>query len=257
LEHKALKDWGIVIAAGGCAGAELSETIGADSKAAALFRGEPCIRHVHRACRESGVDCVAVAGSKSALEAVVSEADRTADEGETNISTAANGIAALPGVNKLLILPCDTPLLSGEHIRSFLFDCDTRIRADTWFAAGLSSKARVMEVFPGASYTFLRFAEGQHASGGLYATSRDGFLAAREILEYASRNRKSQLGLLLRFGIWGALRYLFGRLSFADAERRAGKLLGGQAIIIPTAHPATTLDFDTVEDWHYLKSIEG
>ncbi|MCH8273796.1 MAG: nucleotidyltransferase family protein [Armatimonadetes bacterium] len=260
-----LKDpaqWGAVILAGGREVGDLAAAMGTPLKALAQFAGRPSVSFVLEACRSAGVVRIAVAGDPDVHRALdlTGENEMEAEAGTTNLRTARNGVEALNRDGPLLILPCDSPLLTGEHLAHFIESVAKRLGPeppDKWFAVGLARREEVEREMPGAPNRIIRLQEGQFASGALYAASRAGFETAFVFLEGAGRDRKSQFRLLMRIGLWNALRYVAGRTSLQDAERAGRRILGGRTVVIPDCHPFTTMDFDAVEGWSYLSRWFG
>ena len=249
--------WGAVILAGGTAGESLTGATGEPVKGLVTFDGKPSVAYALDACRDAGIGKVALVAGEEIRKRIgaLSGLERYAEPGSNNIQSARNGMAEIESDLPLLILPSDSPLISGDHLRGFIHSVSGRLGAmppDRWFAAGIALKEEVEKRLPGAEYKYVRLKEGRFAAGGLYAASRQGVEAALKQLETASRNRKSQLKLALQVGVLNLCRYCLGLISLTDAERLAGRLLGGEAIIISDSHPFTTMDFDTPEDWSYL-----
>jgi len=255
VEHQAItSDWSAVITAGGDAPPGLREAIGTPHKSFAEFGGLPSVAHVVEACLGAGIERIAVVAEEEARGGLSAYSVSHAQPGASNIQSAKSGMNALGSGGKVLFVPGDSPLLRASQILHFISRLEERLSVaeEPWFAIGFSPKAHVEDAFPGAPYRYLRLREGKFASGALLAASTSGFDSALRILEDASRNRKSQLRLLLKFGPGALLSYFAGRLSLAQAEQRAARVLGGEAIIVPDCHPASTYDIDTLEDWRWL-----
>ncbi len=258
-EYQALKrGWGAVIAAAGEADPSLAAACGAKYKSLAILGGKPAVSYVLDACRLADLDQIAVVGQPEVIAALgeLRENELTAQPGDSPFSSARNGLQQLHPALKVFFLPSDSPLISWFDLNTFQAKIDKRLwqnQSERWFAAGLSPKSEVQKHYPNAPYKYLRFFGERFASGALYAASRPAVEHAIEILERSIANRKSQLRLAWQFGLINLGLYLSGLMSLARAEKRAGRLLGGEAFIIPTCHPRTTLDFDDVADWQFLK----
>ncbi|HRI44444.1 MAG TPA: NTP transferase domain-containing protein [Fimbriimonadaceae bacterium] len=249
--------WGVVIAAGGTVEPELRQAIGSHRKALARLGPRTSLAWTLDAVAEAGLGpCVTVTGSDVADEIAHGE---FVAEGRSAIDNARLGLEALPkSVEAVLFIPADTPLMDGPMLREFAEGIDRRVEVDNWCAAGLTPAGRFREAFPEATYKALRLREGPHLSGALYAASPIGLRTALDLAGSMRRSRKSQLAMAKKLGILNMLRYFSGRVSVERAEAIVGRLLGIQTIIVPDCHPATCLDFDTVEDWqHVLRAFES
>lgn len=252
--------WGVVVAAGGEAGAGLEEVIGAPRKAMAVVAGKTSLAWTLEAIEGAGLErCVTVTGSDIASEVTFGA---FVPEGTSAIENAHLGLQVLgDSVDGVLFLPADTPLLRSDDL--VRFTSSVRYRADSvgspsrWYAAGLSSASAFAAEYPGVPFDSLRLREGPHLSGALYACSREGLVHILDLASAIRRSRKSQAQMLWRFGLWNVIRYRFGSISISDAERILTRALGGSAWLDPHCHPSTCLDFDTPEDWLGIQRIVG
>ena len=239
-----------MIAAGGRSDDKLAAATGAAYKALARVAGIPSLLRVLSAC--SSYETAVVADEEVRVSLGLCS---VAEPGASSIGSIRSGLATLSGDGPTVFLPCDCPFIEVADVNAFVGSIEARLGAEPpakWFAAGLSSETAVRLRFPDADYRFLRFREGRFASGGLFAASRAGVESALGVLEKAAKSRKSQLRLAFSFGLFPAARYLAGKISLAEAEARAGKILGRTGYLIQNCRPETTLDFDTPEDWAYI-----
>ncbi len=165
-----------------------------------------------------------------------------------NLRVAAVGAAR----GSLLLATGDIPLLVAAAVEDFLARC-AAMPGDIHYS--VVSQDVVQRSYPGARRTYVRLADGVFTGGNL-------FLVRREALEtviawgervYALRKQPLRLGLLLGpLFVW---RLVLGHLTMADAEQRAGRLLGlmGRAVITP--FPAIGVDVDRPEDLSLIRAI--
>ena len=259
IEYQALKrGWGAVIAAAGEADPSLAAASSTKYKSLAILNGRPVLSYILDACRQADLDQIVIVAQPEVLEAIgeLRENELTAQPGDSPFTSAKNGLEQLHPALKIFFLPSDSPLITSHDLIMFQAQIEKRlstVNCERWFAAGLSPKSEVQKHYPTAPYKYLKFFGERYASGALYAASRPAIEHAIEILERSITNRKSQLRLAWQFGLINLGLYLSGLMSLKRAERRAGRLFGGEAFIIPTCHPRTTLDFDDVADWQFLK----
>jgi CTP:molybdopterin cytidylyltransferase MocA len=244
-------NWGIVIAAGGSVEPDLGRAIGAPRKALARIGNKTSLAWTLEAVATADLGpCVTVTGPDVASEVLHGT---FVAEGESAIDNARIGLEALPStLDAVLFIPADTPLMTGGMLRAFAENVVQRAQADRWCAAGLTPAHRFREVYPEATFRALRLREGPQLSGALYAASPAGLRAALDLAGSIRRSRKNQLAMAWKLGPFAMLRYLSGRVSMPTAEAILGRLMESQAILVPDCHPATCLDFDTVEDWRYV-----
>lgn len=228
--------------------------MGTTRKALARFGQVTSLGLTLEAVRKAGFDsCVTVSGLDVKPEVSHGE---FLPEGQSAIDNARLGLEALGSeVEAVLFIPADSPLLDAEMLLSFTKAVAVRADHERWYSTGLSPLSGFSERFPEAEVQSLKLREGKFLSGALYATSPAGLIHALDLLTAMRRNRKSQAAMAWKLGPFNLARYALGRVSLSDAERIVGRALGGQAVIVPDAHPATCLDFDTVADFEVIQRM--
>lgn len=212
------------------------------------------------ACREVGFDSITVVTDEATARTLtLNDGERLAPPGMTNVQSTLNGLESLPEHALTLITPCDAPLMQPEHIAHYLGEVEARRRASDsrgiWFSVGLADEREVRQRYPDVRYRYLKFREGRFAAGALYASSPASIRCAAQQLGVGSERRRSVPRLVLQVGMLSLVRYLLGLVSVSEAERRIGDILGGECHIITGCDPATTMDFDTLEDLRALERI--
>jgi hypothetical protein len=174
-------------------------------------------------------------------------------EGETQIENARRAVEALGGVEAVLFLPADTPLLTALMLNSFMSAVAQRAKEDRWLAAGVTSVEEFRQILPRTETQSINLKDGALLSGALYAASPSAFLHALKLLSEMSVSRKNQLAMLLKLGLWSVVRYLMHQVTIAEAEQRLGRAFDAQAIVITGCHPLTAADIDDVADYDELR----
>lgn len=252
--------WHCVIAAGGAAPEEIAQATGARTKGGVDLLGATSLVRVLDACRAAGFESIAiVADEGTARYTDLKQGERVVHPGETNIQSTLNGLAGLPDKAPTFLTPCDVPLMEPDHIRRFLETVEERRRGVSedayWFAVGLADEPDVRRRYPGVPYRYIKFREGRFAAGALYASSPASIRQTARQLGIGSEHRKSMPGLVLQVGLFSLVRYLLGWVSIAEAEDRVGRLLGGKCMIITGCDPATTMDFDTLDELRHVERL--
>ncbi|MCA0361845.1 MAG: nucleotidyltransferase family protein [Armatimonadetes bacterium] len=250
-----LKDWGVVIPAGGLVPDPLATRLGTPRKALAQILGRTSIEWTLDAVRGAGFTQIAVVSGEDVHEVIGD--DHWVPESSGQIENAQAGLTALGSPSKILFLPADSPFLDPAGLREFVSEIEMRRNLDEpkWYAAGLCTRARYEEVFPGWSNPSIRLRDADLMSGAYFATSLDGFQHGADLFRSISESRKSQFKMLLRFGLVPLVRYFFHRVSLGEAESRLSKAFSGQALIVPSADARSIADIDTVEDYERLIGV--
>jgi GTP:adenosylcobinamide-phosphate guanylyltransferase len=163
-----------------------------------------------------------------------------ADRGSllANVEAAAQ---ALEGATWLLFCAADLPLLTGGAVARFLEACAAR-PADFYY--GVVRQEDLEARFPGARKTFVRVREGSFTGSSLVLARPEVLGRIRPLLSQAVEARKNPARLASLLGGSTVVKYLTGRLTLADVERRAFELTGlrGAAVVCPD--PEVALDVD-------------
>lgn len=230
------------------------------NRALVRFGGRASIWRILEALREAGIEHCATVGPDE-LRPSVQYGTLLEEQPGGAMANAWHGAQSLFDCSDaLLFFPADTPLVTGPMIRQFLERVESRIvggQAGAWFGAGLCPTPLFLQEFPNCPARSLRLRESRFVSGGLFATNRQGLEQGMSLFSEIRGNRKSIAKMAWRIGPIPFLLYACGFLTMQRAERVLSKTLGGQVVLDPTAHPATCMDFDTVQEYRALRAVLG
>jgi len=102
----------------------------------------------------------------------------------------------------------------------------------------------IEEKFPGVKRTYIKLADATVTGGNVFMVDAPVVRKNRGIIEKALDMRKNPLALGSLLGLPIILKYLFGRLSIADVEKRAWDKLAlvGRGVIVPYAEIGVDVD---------------
>ncbi|CCO08604.1 NTP transferase domain-containing protein [Desulforamulus hydrothermalis] len=210
------------------------------------------INYVLNALQQSGqVGRIMVVGPAAVKEVLPPQVQWTA-AGQSLTENIQRGCSQMN--RPFLLVTSDIPLLTGEAVTGFVSLCGDR-SLDFYFP--LVPKEMITARFPGAKRTYIRFREGIFTGGNLFWVNPrvvDGCLGlARELVQL----RKQPLALARRVGFSLLCKLLLRRLTLAEAEARAGRLLGikGRAVICP--YPEVGMDVDKPSDLQLVCRVLG
>jgi molybdopterin-guanine dinucleotide biosynthesis protein A len=219
-----------ILIAGGRANAPLSEVAGHSVKGLFVLHGATLITRVLHALQQSGVRRIAVVGSELLLHALPSlDAEMLfAVEGNDPVDNLLRGVErlGLPSEAQFLHCAVDLPVLTGSAVCEFL----QAAPPDADVVVGWTPESAFVQMFPGAPYTALQFAEGRFLTASA-SVMRVGFLESQlPLLHRLAAARKSAgkvaLTLLRTFhyhlaatGMPLAARFFTGRLALAACPR--------------------------------------
>lgn len=105
-----------------------------------------------------------------------------------------------------------------------------------------------LERFPDVPHTWARMRDGTFCGGGIVALKPRVLPMLERFIERLGAARKRPLRLASLFG-WDMLaRFATGRLSIAQAEVRASKILGAPVRALVSPYPETAVNVDRLSD---------
>ncbi|GAB5603699.1 NTP transferase domain-containing protein [Thermus sp. FJN-A] len=214
-----------------------AEKYGVRSKALVPYRGRPMAEWVLEALEKAGLSVVYV-GENPGL----SPPPRLSLEDQGSL--LANLEAALAHVEgRVLVATADIPHLTPEAVRFVL----ERAPAAA-LVYPIVPKERVEARFPHTKRTYARLREGTFTGGNLVLLDRALFFQALPLAKRVVALRKRPLALARMIGLDVLLKLLLGRLSVAELEARAGRILGVEARALLTPFPEVGVDVDREAD---------
>ncbi|HVS46715.1 MAG TPA: NTP transferase domain-containing protein [Verrucomicrobiae bacterium] len=156
-----------------------------------------------------------------------------------------NGLVDLPPDELVLVATSDMPILTGQAVEDFI---ERARRADPDLGYGCLEKATHLARFPEVPHTWVRLRDGTFCGGGLMVIKPRMLPALDRVIERLGAARKNPLALASLFG-WRILaKFALGRLSIAEAEKRASDILGADTRAIVSPYPETAVNVDRVTD---------
>ncbi len=156
-----------------------------------------------------------------------------------------NGLVGFPAADSLLIVASDMPVLTPTIAGDFV----ARVEAiDADVISGCVEKTAHLARFPNVPHTWARMRDGIYCGGGMFGLKPRAMPLLERFIEDLGAARKSPLRLASLFG-WDMLaRFALGRLSVAEAEARATKILGAPVSALISPYPETAVNVDRVSD---------
>jgi GTP:adenosylcobinamide-phosphate guanylyltransferase len=222
-------------------------------KALAPVGGRPMILRVVAALAASeAVDDIAVVGLPADLLAGtdIGEALQGHDVQhlaglETPSLSVASAFGFIPPVRSVLITTADHALLNARIVDDFVRRA-AETNADVVF--GLTRFETVLGVAPDTRRTVMRFRDGDYCGCNLFAfltpASRDAVSFWRRV----EKNRKSPLRIARELGPLTLLRYVFRRLTLAQAMDRLSARCGARVTAVCLPFGTAAIDVDKLDD---------
>lgn len=216
---------------------------GAPNKAFVRIGGRALVERVLTALRASStIDrIIAVAPPAMHADAALALADECRPDGTRIRDSLRSGLRALPEGDLVLVTASDLPVLCAAAIDDFT----TRARGlDGEIGYGCLERSVHLAKYPEVPHTWARLSDGVYCGGGLIVMRPRVLPALERFIEQLGAARKKPWRLASIFGLRVLVKYALGRLSIADAEARAQRLLGApvRAVISPYAETAVNVD---------------
>jgi len=239
--------WTCIVLAGQRPGPDmLAQHFALERKALVPVRGEPMICHVVRTLHLSphiGKIVILSQDVEHLRSAVAAAGGAILVESQNSISLSIKAQAETLGFSSpLLVTTADHPLLTVEMIDEFVRNADGDV------AVAMVERQTMLQQFPDAQRTWLRFSDGAWSGANLFALMTQKSLFALDLWAGAEQDRKKAWRLFLHFGLRLAMRALTRTIGLHQAIERAGKRLGLDARLVPMFDPVAAIDVDKLSD---------
>lgn len=152
----------------------------------------------------------------------------------------------------LLVVSADIPLLTPDALDDFLERCFGQ-SARVYYP--IIERESVRHRFPDVKRTYVRMREGSFTGGNLALVDPRVVKENMSLFETAYDLRKSPLGLARVLGFGFMLRFVLGRLSIAQAERRVSAMLGAECRAVITPYAEIGVDVDKGSDLELVRRV--
>jgi CTP:molybdopterin cytidylyltransferase MocA len=233
------------------AGAEntgrLAEVSDAKYEATVEIGGKPMVEWVlDGVLSAKSVDRVVIVGPSDALQPIVDRKNighrvLLVERSGNMIDNLMAGLNEIADDRKAMIVAGDALFIKGESLDGFVAMCE-RDPAEVHYA--VVAREAIEAEFPGVERTYVKLADGMVTGGNVFMVDPPSVRKNQAIIRKALDMRKNPVALGSLLGLPIIVKYLFGRLSIADAERRVwNKLrLRGRGVIVPYADIGVDID---------------
>ena len=236
-----------VVLAGG--GADRVSALQPDlpNKAFVKIAGMTLVERTLQALRTSeGIErIVTVAPPETLDRAELRGSDERRPSGARISESLLAGLAALPPDRMTLVSASDLPFLSTAGIDDFIAQSLAR---DCDIAYACVEKRDHLAAYPDVPHTWARLREGSFCGGGFVAIKPRVLPNLMLFLERLGAARKNPLRLAAIFGWDIFARFALAQLSIAEAEERAGRLVGAPVGAIVSRYPEIAFNVDRASD---------
>ncbi|GAB4181095.1 MAG: nucleotidyltransferase family protein [Wenzhouxiangellaceae bacterium] len=165
-------------------------------------------------------------------------------------ASAATGLKHLLADGQpVLVTTADHALLDQSMVGELL---DRAAASDADALVMLARKAEVIQAFPGAQRTGLRFRDDVYCGCNLFAMLTPQARAVVEFWQQVEHLRKQPVKLISAIGGWTALRFRLGWLSLDQGLAHLQHKTGVRVRAVIASNPLAAVDVDSVNDWHQV-----
>ena len=150
-------------------------------------------------------------------------------------------VANRPDAVSILGCTADIPAITPAMIDAFIDVCRPWDKAVYY---NFVSREKLESRFPNSNRTYSRFEGLDVASGGLIVVQPAVAERNRELLAMLTEARKHPWRIARIVGLPFLLKFLFHRVTFADVEAIAGRIIGGPVKIILSSPAEVAMDAD-------------
>ncbi len=232
----------------------LAQAAGVSHKCLIPIAGTPMLTRVLAALLESSVigligvsvdDAAVAATAIDLLDADEVGRIRIIPSAATPSLSVAAAIEDLDQPPPLLVTTADHPLLCAELIDYFTAEAAL---SGGDVAVGLASAGSVLEAYPDARRTWLRFRDDRYTGCNLFAFMTEESQRVLDFWRTVENERKRPLRIVRAFGIGALLAYVCGMLTLAQAMKRASRGLGADVRAVVLRWPEAAVDVDKEAD---------
>lgn len=211
------------------------------------IQGRPMVEYVVDALRLSEhVGRIVVVGPEHVLGPVLAgKVYQVVQSGHAIVENLLIGIEMLQPTANVLVVTADIPLITTAAIDDFVERCG-KVKADIYYP--ICRKEENEAKFPGMHRTYAQFKEGTFTGGNIFVLNPATVIKWHRTIERAVAVRKSIVGMAKLLGWRLMFKFLLGRLSVREAEKRVATVLGCPVAAVETTYPEIGVDVDKPSD---------
>ena len=224
----------------------LSDVYQGPTKALIPVCGKPCVEHVLEALRATPqVARIALAGPAALSEHPVARlADVELPEESSIVDKLFSAAAAFDDDHKLLMVPCDIPLLNPQTLSDVIQRCPD----DCAFFHPLVEKSAAVSAFPEHKWLFIKLREAAVVTTNIIVLDPKWLLERPDLARTLEALRQHPTRMALRWGLGFLLKYKLGLLDLRYCERLFSRVLQAPCRGVITDHVDLAMDLDRPED---------
>jgi hypothetical protein len=172
--------------------------------------------------------------------------------GDTALESLMNGVYGSGNAEKVIITTCDNPLFRGFMLDEFIQRCLT---TDSGFCYSVGRKSVISASYPEVKRTYVQARDDGYTGANVYFVDKEKFSVNNEMLAKIDSYRKTPWKYIKLFGRRPLLKFALRRITLADVEKRASKIIGCKFKFIPMPFPVCGIDVDKPSDLVLVRKL--
>jgi molybdopterin-guanine dinucleotide biosynthesis protein A len=160
---------------------------------------------------------------------------------ENAITGVEKALALNPDAEQILLCSSDIPLLTADMVESLIDQCSDPA-VDLYHS--VVSRAHMESRFPESRRSYAHLLDGDFAAGDIHIIAPRVIYKNRDLWTALTSNRKNVLKQALNLGPGFLLKYMRGRLSLNELERKVLEKFDLNARAVPVDTPEIGMDAD-------------
>jgi GTP:adenosylcobinamide-phosphate guanylyltransferase len=239
-----------LILAGGEASPELAEATGCTDRALIPIEGRPMIAHVLAALRSTvAIERIAVAGHEGTL-AIATDTLHVPARGRM-VDNLTAGLSALES-SPVLVCTCDIPLVTAASFEELLAGAAAR---GLEMAYPVVARATCETTYPAGQRTYATLCRIELTGGNAVLVPGHAIERITRLADAAYNARKKPLELAKILGPGFLIKFLSKRLTVAEIERKAARVLGCRVGAVEMRDAAIAFDVDKLSDLRVAEQV--
>lgn len=219
--------------------------------------GRMMVEYSIDAARETGmIDRVALVSNPQWVpDNVKNKVDFVVSGGDSVPSSLRNGVEALsPEPDRVLVLPCDMPMLNVQTVTDFLEkSLDPPVDITYAYLSRKNSEAE----YPAVKHTYVKMSEGEFCGTGLFLMKPSIVDSCERLFRKLTENRKNPIGLASLLGIRIIVKFLFKTLTIKETESRILSIMGCSGRGIETQYAQAGFNVDAPGELNIARELLG
>ncbi|MCD4786147.1 MAG: nucleotidyltransferase family protein [Candidatus Eremiobacteraeota bacterium] len=184
---------------------------------------------------------------------IKNKVDLIVNGGDSIATSLKLGVKALePKPKRVLVLPCDLPMINSNVIEDFITR-SVGVRVDITYA--YLSKKNSEKKYPDLRHTYVKLKDGTFCGTGLFLMNPEIIDSCEAFFNKLSDNRKNPFGLASLLGFGFLIKLILGKLTIKEIEGQIYTIMKCSGKGIETKYAEAGFNVDNPEDLELTRKL--